>query len=186
MKVVRIFVKEDSADGIWSIHFDNERQNEFDSFFDQMNDIPYLHKFFEENKIDLWSGFFGNITTAEAVQRTLSEVEEVEAALYNYTEHGFTGNGICLQHLFKPLNNFEYAISSHQKSKARLKRSWLRIYAIRLDQNCYLVTGGAIKITYNMERIHLQKELLKLERAKTFLRNNGIEFPEDINIHHDE
>jgi hypothetical protein len=37
-----------------------------------------------------------------------------------------------------------------------------------------------------MERKHLQEELIKLERAKAFLRNNCIEFPEDINIFQDE
>lgn len=186
MKIVSIFVGENGEDGLWSIHLDGERQNEFDKFFDQMNDPRYLHKFFKENKTDLWSGFFGKMTTAEAVQRTLNEVEEMENALYDYTEQGFKGNGNCLQHLFKPLNNFEYAICTHQKSKARLKRGWLRIYAIRLAQNCYLLTGGAIKITYDMERKHLQEELIKLERAKAFLRSNCIEFPEDINIFQDE
>jgi hypothetical protein len=186
MKLVRIFVLENEESGIWSIHLDGEMQNEFDRFFDSMNDIVYLHNFFEENKIDLMAGFFGKMTTGEAVLRTLEEIEEMENTLYNYAEQGFLGNGNCLQHLFKPLNNFEYAICAHQKSKARLKRGWLRLYAIRLAPNCYLVTGGAIKITYNMERKHLQDELIKLEQAKTFLRNNDIEFPEDLNTYQDE
>lgn len=186
MKLVRIFVLEGKEDGIWSIHLEDEQQNEFDKFFDLMNEIRYLQKFFEENKRDLISGFFGKMTTTEAALRTLEEIEEMEDALYSYSEQGFSGNANCLQHLFKPLNNFEYAICNHQISKARLKRGWLRIYAIRLAQNCYLVTGGAIKITYNMERKHLQDELIKLERAKTFLRNNCIEFPEDLNTYQDE
>jgi hypothetical protein len=169
-----------------SIHLDGEQQNEFDKFFEVTNDIEYLHNFFDKNRSDLMAGFFGKMTTGEAVLRTLEEVEEMEDALYDYAEQGFTGNGNCLQPLFKPLNNFEYVICAHQKSKARLKRGWLRIYAIRLAQNCYLVTGGAIKITYNMERIHLQDELMKLEMAKTFLRNNGIEFPEDLNTYQDD
>jgi len=186
MKLVRIFVEEKGEDGIWSIQLTGKQQNEFDRFFDTLNDIRYLHKFFEENKSDLWSGFFGKMTTEEAVLRTLEEVEEMENALFNYAKRGFSRNDHCLQHLFKPLNNHEYAISAHQKSKARLKRGWLRIYAIRLAQNCYLVTGGAIKITYDMERKHLQEELIKLEQAKEFLRNNYIIFPEDINIFQDE
>jgi hypothetical protein len=183
MKLVRIFVLEDKEDGIWSIHLDGEEQNEFDKFFDLTNDLEYLYNFFDKHKADLMAGFFGKMTTGEAVLRTLEEVEKMEDALYDYTEQGFTENGNCLQHLFKPLNNFEYVICVHQKSKARLKRGWLRIYAIRLASNCYLVTGGAIKITYNMERKHLQDELMKLEMAKTFLRNNGIEFPEDLNTY---
>ena len=60
------------------------------------------------------------------------------------------------------------------------------MYAIRLAPNCYLVTGGAIKLTYDMRPKHLQNELAKLEKAKTFLKNNDIEFPEDLNILQDD
>ena len=118
-----------------------------------------------------------------AVSRTLIEAEEMEDALYDLSEEG--GNG-ALQHVFKPLNNFEYAIVTHQKSKARIKKGWLRLYAIRLAANCYLVTGGAIKLTLEMKRGHLQSELRKLELVKRFLRSNGIDFPEDLNSYKDE
>lgn len=186
MKLVRIFVRDEGETGLWAIHFPGKPQNEFDRFLDLTNDVEYLHNFFEENKTDLMAGFFGKMTTGDAVLRTLKEVEEMEDALYKYAERGFSGNGNCLQHLFKPLNNFEYAICSYQKSKARIKRGWLRIYAIRLASNCYLVTGGAIKITYDMKPTHLQYELKKLEQTKTFLKNNDIEFPEDLNTYQDE
>jgi hypothetical protein len=182
MKLVRIFVEEKGENGLWSMHLEGRAQNEFDHFFDLMNNVEYLYHFFEKNKTELMAGFFGKLTTEEAVLKTLEEVEEMEDALYNFTERGFAGNGNCLQHLFKPLNNFEYAICSHQKSKARIKSGWLRMYAIRLAPNCYLVTGGAIKLTYDMKPKHLQHELTKLEKVKTFLKNNGIEFPEDLNI----
>lgn len=67
MKLIRIFVKEDSDDGIWSVCLNGEPQNEFDKFFDTMNDIEWLHDFFDKNKADLMAGFFGHITTSEAV-----------------------------------------------------------------------------------------------------------------------
>ena len=185
MKLIPIFVSDDSEDGLWSIHLDGQPQNEFDKFFDLMNDIEWLHGFFERNKLDLHSGFFGHITIKVAVLRTIEEVEEMEDTLYDYSEQGFSGNS-NLQHLFKPLNNFEYAITIHQKSKARIKKGWLRLYAIRLAENCYLVTGGAIKLTQDMKRDHLQTELKKLEQAKLLLRDNGIDYPEDLNTFRDE
>ena len=184
--MVSIFVEEKRENGLWSIQLNGKQQNEFISFFNLTNDLEYLHNFFEENRHDLWAGFFGNLTIEEAVSRTLEEVEEMEEAILKYTRQGFLGNGKCLGHFFKPLNNHEYAICVHQKSKAQLKRGWLRLYAIRLAQNCYLVSGGAIKITYNMERKHLQDELVKLEQAKRFLQNNSIIFPEDINAYQNE
>jgi len=182
MKLVPIFVSEDSEEGLWSIQLDGETQSEFEKFFDLINDIEWLHNFFDQNKADLHGGFFGSITIGVAVSRTLDEAEEMEDSLYNYSEQGFEGSDNNLQHLFKPLNNFEYTITGHQKSKARIKKGWLRLYAIRLAKNCYLVTGGGIKLTPDMKRQHLQYELRKLETAKQFLRNNGIDYPEDLNI----
>ncbi len=110
----------------------------------------------------------------------------MENSLYEYSEQGFGNSGNDLQHLFKPLNNFEYTITAHQKSQARVRKGWLRLYAIRLAKNCYLVTGGAIKLTLEMKRDHLEIELKKLEQAKQFLLKNGIVYPEDLNNHEDE
>ena len=186
MKLVRIFVSDDSEEGLWSIHLDDEQQNEFEKFFDLINDVEWIYNFFEKNKVDLGSGFFGKISVSQAVERTLDEIEEMESILYDYAEQGFSRSEHNLQHLFKPLNNFEYTISIHQKSKARIKKGWLRLYAIRLSSNCYLVTGGAIKLTQDMKRKHLQDELKKLNQTKTYLRNNGIEYPEDLNTYQDE
>jgi hypothetical protein len=98
----------------------------------------------------------------------------------------FKDKSITLQHLFRPLNNYEYTISVPQKSKARIHRGWLRLYAIRLSANCYVVTGGAIKLTHDMKSADLQYELSKLERTKSFLSYNGIDFPEYLKIYRDE
>jgi len=186
MKIVPIFVPDNSEEGLWSIHVGGEPQNEFEKFFDVMNDIEWLHNFFEQNKADLHGGFFGSISIGLAVSRTLEEVEEMENSLYDYSEQGFKGRDSNLQHFFKPLNNFEYSITAHQKSKARIRKGWLRLYAIRLAENCYLVTGGAIKLTLDMKRAHLQNELKKLEQAKVLLDSNGIAYPEDLNTFKDE
>jgi len=186
MKLVPIFVAKNSEDGLWSIQLDGELQSEFEKFFDLVNDVEWLHNFFDHNRADLHGGFFGSITMGMAVSRTLMEAEEIENSLYDFSERGFNGGDDALQYLFKPLNNFEYAITTHQKSKARIRKGWLRLYAIRLAENCYLVTGGAIKLTLEMKRGHLQNELKKLEQAKQFLRNNGIDYPEDLNNYKDE
>lgn len=186
MKVVRIFVSDNSADGIWSIHFPHETQNEFDKFFDSMNNPEWVHDFFEKNNVELSNGFFGNISIGEAVIITLEEAQEMEYALYQYAKQGFDDGYNKLQYFFKPLNNFEYIITLHQKSKLRIHKGWLRLYAIRLRENCYLVTGGAVKLTKDMKTEHLQTELKKLTQVIIFLRDNGIDYPEDLNTYKDE
>ena len=53
--------------------------------------------------------------------------------------------------------------------------SWLRLYAIKLSQGVYVITGGAIKLTLKMEeRSHTKEELVKLEKVRRFLLNEDI------------
>ena len=67
-----------------------------------------------------------------------------------------------------------------EKMKARGEKvnrhdSWLRIYAIRLTDGKYIITGGAIKLTLEMkDREHTQNELIKLDKVRRFLLEEGI------------
>ena len=78
------------------------------------------------------------------------------------------------------MENFRTSEIVLGKEKARLKRmvrhsSWLRIYAIKLSQGVYVITGGAIKLTLKMEeRSHTKEELVKLEKVRRFLLNEDI------------
>ena len=51
----------------------------------------------------------------------------------------------------------------------------MRIYAIKLDNGIYLVTGGAIKLTHLMEeRQHTLDELKRMEQVRNYLIDNGV------------
>ena len=53
--------------------------------------------------------------------------------------------------------------------------SWLRVYAIRLEKNVFVITGGAIKLTHTMQdRLHTQEELNKLNQCRQYLLDNGV------------
>ncbi|HVI47613.1 MAG TPA: hypothetical protein VM802_22270 [Chitinophaga sp.] len=180
MKLIRIFTPENSEDGIWSVHSDSAKRNEFASFFKNINDIEYLREFFAKNANDLDNNPWGTYTVEDAIIKTIEDAAEMEDTLEDCALQARRSNYYNLQHLFKPLNNFEYSITVHQKSKARIKRSWLRLYAIRVDINCFVVTGGAIKLTLDMRRDYLQEELKKLEQTRIFLRENNFDYPEDL------
>jgi hypothetical protein len=78
-----------------------------------------------------------------------------------------------LQSIFRPLSNSSYQLKSLSKEKS--KADWLRIYAVRISENTYVISRGAIKLTQTMnERPHLQAELQKLEITKRFLIENGL------------
>lgn len=84
-----------------------------------------------------------------------------------------------LDQLFRPLENGRTSEMILGKEKAKIKNrpqhaSWLRIYAIKLEPGCYIITGGAIKLTRTMqEREHTLTELRKMEAVRSFLLDGG-------------
>ena len=49
------------------------------------------------------------------------------------------------------------------------------MYAIKLEPGCYVITGGAIKLTRTMqEREHTLKELKKMEQVRNLLIEQGV------------
>jgi hypothetical protein len=60
-------------------------------------------------------------------------------------------------------------------SKRKGRQNLLRIYAIKIDSNCYVITGGAIKITETMQgHQDTLLELTKLEKCKQYLKENDV------------
>ena len=156
------------------------RDEELDSFansFDQWTDIAYLEEFFESNIDDLNSGFWGTVSVEDAVERTTHEAEQFEKRIKAISKKGKREQDDALsKFVFSDLSKKDRTYS-HVKSKAygTLNPSWLRLYAIRLDVNVFFVTGGAIKLTGDMNsRAHLKLQLEKLNIAQEFLKEQGI------------
>ncbi len=166
MKIVSIF-----DDHIYSIEYDGSNEHELSNLFEKWNDTEFLYNFFIENKPDLDNPIWENITVQEAIFTTIEEASELEQM--------FMDEKLChnLMHKFKPLTRDSVHNEDYQKNKlyGPFKPSWLRIYAIRMDSDCYIITGGAIKLTKSMDmRTHTKMELNKLERVRDFLIENGI------------
>ncbi|MBE9468625.1 MAG: hypothetical protein IMY72_09965 [Bacteroidetes bacterium] len=158
---------------------DEEPQDEFNRLFNNWQDPEYLDEFFNKNKKDLQGKFFKNISIEDAIEKTIDEAYDFQQKILSTAENGKKEFLQNLQSLFKPLNKREeiiYPILNFQKSKAYgSKKSWLQIYAIRIDKNIFFITGGAIKLTKTMnERKHTLKELKKLDKVKQFLISENI------------
>ena len=112
----------------------------------------------------------------EAVRITKVEATEFRDLIIETKDNGQIEDTGKIYEFFKLLTNSEYRLHNLRKHKAYGPEaySWLRIYAIRV-QDCFLITGGAIKLTKRMEeRQHTQIELEKLERVKNELKSQGI------------
>ena len=87
---------------------------------------------------------------------------------------------------FQPLHNNEYSKRDLQqvKAKTQIEKKWLRIYAIKIGPNTFIVTGGAIKLVGTMnERTHLLKEKQKLDDIKNYLKQEWILNQDDFEMY---
>ena len=159
MKIVRIF-----ADQLFAFQYEGEVDNEYDRIMELWTDISFLRAYAKENNI---------INVKKFVNTILQDAEQIQDFLENINQnkepYGF---------YFEPLQNSERnKILAFQKGK--IKENILRYYAIKLDDNCFVITGGAIKMSQTMqEHPDTDNELKKLEKARAFLKENGV-FDED-------
>lgn len=173
MKIINIF--DIITESLYSVQYDTDDDHEFNKLFDMWTDAEYLEQFFETHKKDLENGIWGRMTIEKAILITRKEAIRLEDELLEVAESGKTNRYETLSTLFKPLHDKTTEIEAFEfnKAKGNNRRSWLRIYAIRIDSNLFVISGGAIKLTKTMnERAHLLEELKKLEITRRFLSDN--------------
>jgi len=112
---------------------------------------------FWRNQVYLRPKFWRPFSVEDAARITKQKAFEFEKLL--------TENNCDIESLFQPLDN--RTIHFTELIKGKSKYDWLRLYAIKIDSNRFLVTGGAIKLTYKMEdHESTRDEIKKLEKTK--------------------
>jgi hypothetical protein len=154
MKIVAIF-----AGTLYAFQYDQKAEDEYSRLRRLWIDVEYLRQYARQNNIVDIRGFIDEIrASAEYIADLVDEINE---------------NNSRFEEFFKPLNNLESGIKVLSLQKGR--RYKLRIYAIKIDENLFVITGGAIKLVFRMdEHEDTQREKMKLATAKTFLQRNGV------------
>lgn len=155
MNIVPIF-----ADQLFAFHYDGEVDNEYDRLMEIWTDVAALKAYADENEITDVIKFVDEILeNAEQIQDFLEDINQNKEPFGIY---------------FEPLQNSERTkILAFQKGK--IKRNRLRYYAIKIDDNCFAITGGAIKMSQTMqEHPDTANELTKLGNARAYLNANGV------------
>ena len=127
---------------------------------DNWTDIAYLYDFALRNKV---------LNVDQFIEKIVHDAEQVQDVLNDIVERNKKFAGF-----FEPLN-----LSSNKMGldyqKGKIKQNQLRYYAIRIDIETYLITGGAIKMSQTMQGHHdTFKELTKLIKARTYFNQRGI------------
>ena len=169
---------------LWAVVYDGSNENVLTRTLSNWVNIDYLASFFGENLEDL--GKYFKITNIDsAIYDTITDAASLSCLILDVSP---TAN---LELLFRPLEPSRYSEMILSREKAKGKRvsghpSWLRIYAIKLDNGVYLVTGGAIKLTHQMEeRQHTLDELKRMELVRNYLIDNGVIDVDGLNEYND-
>ncbi|MCL4484683.1 MAG: hypothetical protein M1445_19070 [Bacteroidetes bacterium] len=151
---------------LYSFKYPEEEFDELERLFDEWNDFELLRKFFEENSKDLK---YYQLEVDDAIIETRKEAAGLRKKLIDLSSQKIPD----LDSIFVNLDDNESRTIELAKQKS--KRRWLRLYALRIDANTYVITGGAIKLTHKMgERLHTAKELDKMELCRNYLKDQGV------------
>lgn len=162
MKIVDIF-----AHRLWSFHYAGEEDNEYDRMMKLWNDTEHIYEFLKVNQND--------IPKTKSIQKIVFEILDDAIELDEKLIEITSSNDKKLKHFFQALNNQEYKAKILSLQKGR--ESLLRMYAIKIDDDTYVITGGTIKLPLHHlmeDREHTRIELEKLTFAKDYLKSKQV------------
>jgi hypothetical protein len=160
MKIVRIF-----ADQLFAFQYESEADNELRRLLTLWNDTTHLYQFVAQHKADAPQ----YVPIPTLINQLVDNANDIDDALNEIS----TDPARNLEEFFQPLDNQEYHIMELSKQKGR--KNYLRLYAIRIDKNCFVITGGVIKFHHlNKDRPHTQKEMKKIDKCRDYLKENGV------------
>ena len=184
MKIVEIFPPNLYCISYSDCQEGQENSDEYHRLLNEWTDIDWLVTFFEEHWSVIDQQFWSAIAEPEmAAARTYDEAYLLEEKIHELVNNTRLGTIPDFDSYFIPLGGKYIYEWNHTpvKGYGPQKPSLIRLYAIRLGPNCYLITGGGIKYCRTMEESpELNKELRKIDRVKDFLKECGIDTQEDI------
>ncbi len=158
-------------------------KDEYAIFKAKLKDPLYLHSFYKENKDLLKAQYWQRVSKDRFVVDTIASYPTI------FSDFKKAFKQKTLYDLFEPLDRTDDAIrKQNEETKrphrlVRLKSRYgfiankipFRIYAIEVDIDCFIVTGGAIKIVEEMKQApNTSLELQKIDYVFKELRRAGI------------
>jgi hypothetical protein len=184
MEIVEIY-----ENWLYSIQFDEEELNEFERVFNEWHDLDYLENFFETHaeylESDFWakSGLHADTPNINAI-RVIQEAENLEKYIKRLVKNTSKGKKPDLDTYFHFLDGKYKCVWTLEpvKSYGTHRPSLLRLYAIKLEHNCYLIVYGGIKLGETIQSSPVLKDHVfdKIDKVLNYLKANSISDREDI------
>lgn len=186
---IKVEIVEIYQDWLYSIGFDEEDLNEYHRVFREWHDLDYLVRFFSENKAYVNTEFWQRAGLSadnpeQSAERVIDEADNLETYIYQLVENCSSGVKPDFDEYFHFLGGKYKCLWSLEpvKSYGTDTPSLLRLYAIKLDSNCYLIVYGGIKLAETIQNSPVLKDKVfnKIDSVLHFLRANGIADSDDI------
>ena len=152
-------------------------ETELDKIQDQLQNPLYVRNFIKSTKSGWKQGSYKNDSLTFLSHQVLEEVGDLFDKLDELTEHSQNGN--CFELLFDEfveLSNYERLDDpGRRKMYTYDYGSLLRLYGVRVGNNCVVITGAGIKLVSKMQESKaLQMELDKMNYLKDWLKKENI------------
>jgi hypothetical protein len=156
MKIVTIFETR-----LFAFHYDDEEENELERLMEKWSDVNYLYSYAKKNGISDVYGFTSNVKQdLECLEDLLLQIENGH---FNLTDY------------FEPLGGKQFDSKILKLHKGKIPYNKLRLYGIKLADHCFVITGGAIKMSQTIQdHPDTMNELEKLLNAKKYLISNDV------------
>ncbi|MBR6042730.1 MAG: hypothetical protein IKP37_08870 [Paludibacteraceae bacterium] len=173
MDLISIF-----ADKIWSVRYDGDEDSIFEILYDRFTDVEFLHNFYKKHITEINNSIWKNRTEEEFVEEVTREADSFFERLEQIDKDG----SYSFDCEFMPLSNNPKSLEwVFEKQKAKGKGpnyswpSYLRLYAVKIDKNKYIITGGGIKLVRCMQdSSYLVEELKKIDKVIKWLKEKGV------------
>jgi len=157
---------------LYAVHWEGDDDHCFNEMLNKYTDAEWLKVYFKDNKGFIVPGPNSGKYLEDMVYDTIDGIGEMSESIDK-------GDLDDLDGLFIPLGgnkaNYYYAA---KKYKGGTHFQWIRIYAIKDDQDCYFITGYACKFSQSMQgHDDTANELKKLQIADSFIKTNKLNIP---------
>ncbi len=165
---------------LYAILWEKEEYNSLDQMAVWCNDAEFLDEYFNEHAEKLTYYVNPSYTPQDAAIRTQREATALIQELKALATESLTENGDSLDDIFEPLHAVEAYNHPRYHTDVKAKgypneAPWLRVYAVKCDDNLYVITGFGLKLVQDMrDDPDLVIELQKLELATNYLDSIGM------------
>lgn len=162
MVIIDIF-----AEKLYSVKYAGYTLDAYNKCIESWTDTEYVREFVKKHQSDIKGKDIN-----EVVDNIIEDAEDIDDLLYELS----LSTDENINQFFAPLRNSEYKVQLLSRQKGRIHdKSYTRIYGIKIESNCFVITGGAIKFTQFMdEREHTKQELKNIDRVRDYLKDNQV------------